>query len=134
MGEMRRLARITGALMVIAGVLTLAWALVVWRWQDPFTALYTHWQQSRLSANLDHQCDPRRRCCPIADAVRNICLSRVHAPRRRSERHVGVALTEPRGARATGVSPAFLRDAPLHRLREARLGAPARRCAVPGRR
>ena len=41
--------------MVVAGVLTLAWAVVVWRWQDPFTALYTHWQQSRLSANLDHQ-------------------------------------------------------------------------------
>src|ERR1700730_8304607 len=55
MGEMRRIARITGALMVVAGVLTLAWAVVVWRWQDPFTALYTHWQQSRLSANLDHQ-------------------------------------------------------------------------------
>jgi sortase A len=55
MVEMRRIARITGALMMIAGVLTLAWAVVVWRWQDPFTALYTHWQQSRLSANLDHQ-------------------------------------------------------------------------------
>ena len=52
---MRRLARITGALMVVAGVLTLAWAVVVWRWQDPFTALYTHWQQSQLSASLDHQ-------------------------------------------------------------------------------
>ena len=48
MAEMRRLARIVGALMVVAGVLTLAWAVVVWRWQDPFTALYTHWQQSRL--------------------------------------------------------------------------------------
>src|SRR3977135_2856122 len=55
MGEMRRIVRIAGALMVAAGVLTLAWAVVVWRWQDPFTALYTHWQQSRLSANLDHQ-------------------------------------------------------------------------------
>jgi sortase A len=55
MVEMRRFARITGALMVVAGVLTLAWALVVWRWQDPFTALYTHWQQGRLSANLDHE-------------------------------------------------------------------------------
>jgi sortase A len=55
MVDLRRIARITGALMVVAGVLTLAWAVVVWRWQDPFTALYTHWQQSRLSANLDHQ-------------------------------------------------------------------------------
>jgi sortase A len=55
MVEMRRLARIIGALMVVAGVLTLAWAVVVWQWQDPFTALYTHWEQGRLSANLDRQ-------------------------------------------------------------------------------
>ena len=39
---MRRLVRIVGTLLVGAGVLTLAWAIVVWRWQDPFTALYTH--------------------------------------------------------------------------------------------
>ena len=53
MVEMRRIARIAGALMVIAGVLTLAWAVVVWRWQDPFTALYTHVQQARLSHTYD---------------------------------------------------------------------------------
>jgi sortase A len=41
--------------MVVAGVLTLAWAVVVWRWQDPFTALYTHWQQDKLSSSLSHQ-------------------------------------------------------------------------------
>src|SRR4030088_2117013 len=55
MVEMRRIARITGALMVVAGVLTLAWAVVVWQWQDPFTPLYTHRQQSKLSAKLDHE-------------------------------------------------------------------------------
>jgi sortase A len=49
---MRRIARITGALLIGAGVLTLAWAVVVWRWQDPFTALYTHWQQDRLARQL----------------------------------------------------------------------------------
>jgi len=52
---MRRAARITGAVLTTAGVLTLAWAIVVWQWQDPFTALYTHWQQSKLSASLDRQ-------------------------------------------------------------------------------
>jgi sortase A len=52
---MRRTARIAGALMIAAGFLTLAWALVVWRWQDPFTALYTHWQQGRLSAGLERR-------------------------------------------------------------------------------
>src|SRR5882672_7106729 len=55
MGDMRRVARITGTLMMVAGVLTLAWAVVVWRWEDPFTALYTHWEQGKLSTSLDHQ-------------------------------------------------------------------------------
>jgi sortase A len=52
---MRRLARTTGALMIAGGVLTLAWALLVWQWQDPFTALYTHWQQNRLAHSLDRE-------------------------------------------------------------------------------
>ncbi|HZR96922.1 MAG TPA: class E sortase [Gaiellaceae bacterium] len=52
---MRRAARIGGVLMMVAGVLTLTWAVVVWRWQDPFTALYTHWEQHRLAQSLDHQ-------------------------------------------------------------------------------
>jgi sortase A len=55
MVEMRRILRIVGGLMMVAGVLTLAWAVVVWRWEDPFTALYTHWQQDKLSSSLSHQ-------------------------------------------------------------------------------
>src|SRR5436190_8181456 len=55
MVDMRRAARITGTLMMVVGVLTLAWAVVVWRWEDPFTALYTHWQQDKLAARLDHE-------------------------------------------------------------------------------
>ena len=46
---MRRFGRIFGTLLILAGVLTLAWVVVVWQWQDPFTALYTHFEQSRLS-------------------------------------------------------------------------------------
>jgi len=45
----RRAARILGTLMTLAGVLVLAWVIVVWQWQDPFTALYTHIEQTRLS-------------------------------------------------------------------------------------
>jgi sortase A len=51
---MRRFARIAGAVMIAAGVLTLAWTVTVWRWQDPFTALYTHWQQGRLADQYEH--------------------------------------------------------------------------------
>jgi sortase A len=52
---MRRLGRIFGAVLVAAGVLTLAWVLVVWQWQDPFTALYTHFEQARLSHTYERR-------------------------------------------------------------------------------
>ena len=41
--------------MVLAGVAVLAWVLVVWRWQDPFTALYTHWKQHQLAQSYKHR-------------------------------------------------------------------------------
>ena len=50
---MRRPLRILGTLLIAAGVLTLAWTVVVWQWQDPFTALYTKWQQHQLSSQYD---------------------------------------------------------------------------------
>ena len=37
------------------GVLTLVWVVLVWRWQDPFTALYTHWQQHKLAASFNRE-------------------------------------------------------------------------------
>jgi sortase A len=46
----RKTTRIFGTLLIVAGALTLAWVVVVWRWQDPFTALYTHFQQARLAS------------------------------------------------------------------------------------
>jgi sortase A len=36
-------------------VLVLAWVIVVWRWQDPFTALYTHVQQTRLQHRYERR-------------------------------------------------------------------------------
>jgi len=50
-----RLTRILGSLLIAAGVLTLAWVVVVWRWQDPFTAVYTHVQQTRLSHTYERR-------------------------------------------------------------------------------
>jgi sortase A len=47
--------RILGTLMVVAGTLLLAWALLVWRWQDPFTALYTLWEQRHLADEYEQQ-------------------------------------------------------------------------------
>jgi sortase A len=52
---MRRFARLTGAALIAAGALTLVWTLVVWQWQDPFTALYTTWEQHNLAGQLNHE-------------------------------------------------------------------------------
>jgi len=52
---MRRLRRTAGAVLIAAGVLTLAWVVLVWRWEDPFTALYTHFQQARLSHTYEQR-------------------------------------------------------------------------------
>ena len=54
---MRRAARILGMLMILAGALTLAWVIVVLQWQDPFTALYTHWKQHQLAQSYDKRFD-----------------------------------------------------------------------------
>lgn len=47
--------RILSRLLIGTGVLLLVWVVAVWRWQDPFTALYTHWEQQKLSHALDHE-------------------------------------------------------------------------------
>jgi sortase A len=52
---MRRFARISGIALAAIGVLTLAWVLVVWRWQDPVTGLYTRWEQHKLAQQLQHE-------------------------------------------------------------------------------
>ena len=50
---MRRGLRVLGTTLVVCGVGALAWAGVVWRWQDPFTALYTKIEQHRLASQYD---------------------------------------------------------------------------------
>src|SRR4051812_28541268 len=40
---------------MVVGVLALAWTITVWRWQDPFTALYTHHEQMKLAHSLERE-------------------------------------------------------------------------------
>jgi sortase A len=47
--------RILGTLLVAGGISLLVWSGTVWRWQDPFTALYTTYQQHRLAAGFDQR-------------------------------------------------------------------------------
>lgn len=51
----RRIMRTVGTLMAIGGVLLLVWVVVVWRWEDPFTALYTTWKQHQLSQSYQRR-------------------------------------------------------------------------------
>jgi sortase A len=51
--NVRRILRIAGTAIAAAGVLVLVWVVVVWQWQDPFTALYTHWKQHQLARSYD---------------------------------------------------------------------------------
>ena len=53
--EMRRFARTLGGVLIVVGVLALAWVVLVWQWQDPVTALYTHWKQHQLAQSVDRQ-------------------------------------------------------------------------------
>ena len=64
---MRRWVRIVGTVMIVLGALTLVWALVVWQWQDPFTALYTKWRQHQLV----HQYEKRVKSFRPAPIVTN---------------------------------------------------------------
>jgi sortase A len=57
---MRRWIRILGTVLVVAGTLTLVWALVVWQWQDPFTAVYTKWRQHQLSGQYEKRVESFR--------------------------------------------------------------------------
>ena len=52
---MRRVIRIFGTAMAVGGVGVLVWVVVVWRWQDPFTALYTHWKQHQLARSYERR-------------------------------------------------------------------------------
>ena len=88
---MRRLTRIAGTVMVLAGVAVLAWVLVVWRWQDPFTAAYTHWKQHQLSQSYERRF-AEYRPAPAARAAAVWSPSRRSARRSRRKR-VSTAFT-----------------------------------------
>jgi sortase A len=51
----RRLRRVVGTAFIVTGVAALLWVLVVWLWQDPFTALYTRHEQHVLVGQYERQ-------------------------------------------------------------------------------
>jgi sortase A len=96
----QRSLRIAGTVLLVAGALVLVWVLVVWRWQDPFTALYTHWKQHQLAGSYQKRFDayrPARTSDASVDSVmrtvsqegrryrleskRGEAIGRIHVPR-----------------------------------------------------
>ena len=66
---MRRALRILGTVLVVGGVATLLWVVVVWQWQDPFTALYTRWEQHKLASSYDERFAKFRPLRPAGDTL-----------------------------------------------------------------
>jgi sortase A len=52
---MARAARITGTVMLVAGLCAIAWVVLVWQWQDPFTAVYAKYEQHKLASSFAHR-------------------------------------------------------------------------------
>ena len=50
--RLRRTSRYLGTALIVGGVLMLAWAFSVWRWEDPITGIYAAWEQRQLDAEL----------------------------------------------------------------------------------
>jgi sortase A len=65
---MRRLVRLLGTLMIVAGVGLLAWAIAIWQWQDPFTAAFQHYEQRKLEQRFERQIDLVERR-PVVDTT-----------------------------------------------------------------
>jgi sortase A len=67
---MRRGARILGTLMIVAGLGALAWALTVWQWQDPFTAVLNKLDQRELEQDFDRRVEEGRAILVDTSAAR----------------------------------------------------------------
>ena len=66
---MRRGVRILGTVLILAGVGTLAWAVTVWQWQDPFTAVVNRLEQRELAQALERRFDSTKPLVEEATAV-----------------------------------------------------------------
>lgn len=92
---MRRLARILGTLMIVAGIGALAWALTVWQWQDPFTAALNKLEQRQLEQDFERRIEEGQGRAIVVDTSRETLresLPRAAAAwRKRSERGDAVA-------------------------------------------
>jgi sortase A len=72
-------SRRLGLLLMIVGALTVAWAIVVWRWEDPLTALYTMYEQHELAARYARRADRFATPAPVRPNAREVAARGVAA-------------------------------------------------------
>ncbi len=90
---MHRYRRKFGTLLIVAGAAVLAWALLVWAWQDPFTGLYTRWEQHELAQRYDRLFKAYRTHPPSRSSLAAVRQElRVEARRYRRSEHRGDAI------------------------------------------
>jgi sortase A len=91
--DVMRVRRTAGLVLIVAGLLGLVWSVVVWRWEDPFTALYTHRQQRHLARQYadmtKHWRPPAKLASAGADARAEV---EAEAAAYRQETHTGEAI------------------------------------------
>jgi sortase A len=99
----RRSVRIFGTVLLVAGAAIVAWTLLVWQWQEPFTSLYTKLKQHQLAASYERQVadfiprpapPPKAKRRPSAAQVRaaELAALRLTAGRYRVHARVGAAI------------------------------------------
>jgi sortase A len=69
--------------MVIVGSLLLVWAVLVWRWQDPFTALYTRWEQRGLAREYERRLEEFETQAPVRVPVQPVSPTEIAKEARR---------------------------------------------------
>ena len=117
----RRTLRVLGLLMIVVGIGAAAWALLVWRWQDPFTAAYTTYEQHKLAHRYQQQAAQFLATAPHKTTHRSV----VHAaapkqPGRKVQSVAGEELVIDRAARRYRLSTH--EGNPVGRIKVPRMG------------
>jgi sortase A len=64
----RAVVRLLSWLLLVVGVLLIAWGFVTWKWGDPVTGLYTRWEQRKLADEYE-QIVERYTPPPVAPSI-----------------------------------------------------------------
>jgi sortase A len=89
---MRRRFRRIGLLLALLGVAVLVWVGVVWVWQDPFTALYTRYEQHQLAGQYARRVAGFRQVSHENTDAAELAAIALEARRYRRESHPGEAM------------------------------------------